>query len=527
MSSTRFSAWSFFLVLISSLLIASCGGSSGGDISNDPPPDIARPLPNEPMPGPGPDPDVGTEPEPEPEPEPIIIKQTIELGIREEIEIRFDESINPDSVEVEGFLITLAAQPVWSEDNQKVTLRPVEGAWESGRHAVSGNLETAEGIPVILELLVNIRLGFDTFQKASFVIGQADFETSEWSSEPTSNSLFDPYGIPTVSGGRLWIPDLGNNRLLGFDGVPAQNQADATWVAGQPDFFSHDHGTSATEFWLPMMGLEHNGYFYMLEHRNNRVSIFDHDPPAAASNVIGQEDLDASLASCSASGLNSPAAMFIVNDKLLVADTENNRVLIWNSVPNNTDGTPADLVLGQNTMDRCARNDDDQNGAADRQPSPRTFHEPSGIWSDGERLVIADGKNNRVLIWNSFPASNFAPADVVLGHADFSSSRSSYPPTPASLSLPHAVWSNGLQLFVADLENNRVLIWDDFPVESFQPADKVLGQSDFESVEFPDDPSAATFSMPGGLVAHRDKLIVLDSFFDRVLIFEATEPSDE
>lgn len=523
MPSTRSSAWSLFLVLAVSLSVASCGGSSGGDKGNDPAsPERLRPLPTGPMPGPGPDPgpDTGTEPQPEP----IIIKQTLELGIREQIEIRFDDPINPDSLEVKGFLITLAAQPVWSDDNREVTLRPVEGAWESGRHVVSGTLEMADGTPVVLELLVDIRLSFDTFQEASFVIGQADFKTSFWSSEPTSNTLFDPYGMPTVSGGRLWIPDLGNNRLLGFDGVPEQNQADATWVAGQSDFFSHGHGTSATEFWTPMMGLEHNGYFYMLEHRNNRISIFDHAPPAAASKAIGQEALDAALAACGASGLNNPTAMFIVNDKLLVADTENNRVLLWNSVPKDADGVAADLVLGQNSMDRCARNDDDQNGAADRQPSPRTFHEPSGIWSDGERLVVADGENNRVLIWNSFPVSNFAPADIVLGQAGFSSSRSSYPPTPASLSLPHAVWSNGLQLFVADLENNRVLIWDEFPAENFQPADKVLGQPDFESAELHDDPSAATFSMPGGLVAHRDKLIVLDSFFDRVLIFKAVEP---
>src|SRR5258706_13175850 len=35
------------------------------------------------------------------------------------------------------------------------------------------------------------------------------------------------------------------------------------------------------------------------------------------------------------------------------------------------------------------------------------------------RLMFADQQNNRVLIWNKVPTTNGAPADLVIGQADF------------------------------------------------------------------------------------------------------------
>lgn len=511
MTSARSSAWTLVFFLISSVLLASCGGSSseGNNNTSRQPETVAPDLP-EPEPEP--------EPESEPELHPIVINKRFELGIREEIQLTFDGPIKPASLKLEGLLAELAARPEWSDGNQKVTLQPFDGAWESGRHTLLGTLETAAGVPVRLEFEVDIRLVFENFQEASTVIGQADFESWEWNEDPAINTLSAPFGIPTLIDGRLWIPELGNNRLLGFDGIPSSNQPDASWVVGQPGFNSWDYGTSATKFWTPLMGLEHEGYFYLLEQGNSRVSIFDHAPPVQVSFVIGQEGLSTRNRACSASGLAEPMGMLIVDNKLLVADSENNRVLVWNAVPKSGSHAP-DIVLGQATMNSCARNDDDQDGSWDRQPSARTLHYPSGIWSDGKRLVIADAENNRVLIWNSFPSSSFTPADVVLGQPDFSSRRSNRR-TADGLYFPYGLWSNGLQLFVADLENRRVLIWDEFPTENAQPADKVLGQPDLDTAEFHDQPSARTFPVPGGILAHRDKLLVLDTLLDRALIFE-------
>lgn len=508
MTSARSSVWTLLFIVTSSIVLASCDSSSDSISSFDS--EIGRPVPD-----------------PDRQPAPIVISESFELGIRDEVVVTFSEPMIPATLKLEGMLADLAARPEWSNDNKTLTVGPAEGAWESGRHKVSGSLESESGVSATLDLQVDIRLVFDTFQEASFVIGQLDLESSEdaGAAGPTINTVFSPFGIPTLIDGRLWIPELGNNRLLGFDGVPSTNLPDASWVAGQPDFESDGYGTSATEFWTPVMGIEHEGYFYLLERGNSRVSIFEGGAHLQASAAIGQENLDTRTGACSASGLDEPSGMLIVDNKLLIADSENNRVLIWNTVPKAGLQHP-DLVLGQAAMDSCARNDDDQDGAWDREPTARTLHYPSSIWSDGKRLVVADEKNSRVLIWNTFPEANFAPADIVLGQSDFSSRRSNIT-TAESLYFPYGLWSNGLQLFVADLENRRVLIWDEFPTENAQPADKVLGQPDFDTAGFHDQASARTFSSPGGIVAHRDKLLVLDTMLDRVLIFEASQVSED
>lgn len=106
-------------------------------------------------------------------------------------------------------------------------------------------------------------------------------------------------------------------------------------------------------------------------------------------------------------------------------------------------------------------------------------------------------------------------------------------PSARTLSQPYeGMWSNGLQLFVADTGNNRVLVWDSFPTENFQPADFVIGQSDFAYFTkndsnqdgLPDESgeaSARTFGSPLGLVGNRDKLLVIDEDNSRVLVFES------
>ena len=42
----------------------------------------------------------------------------------------------------------------------------------------------------------------------------------------------------------------------------------------------------------------------------------------------------------------APQGVWVQNGKLFVADTGNNRVMIWNSIPSKNN-QPADLVLGQ------------------------------------------------------------------------------------------------------------------------------------------------------------------------------------
>jgi len=90
------------------------------------------------------------------------------------------------------------------------------------------------------------------------------------------------------------------------------------------------------------------------------------------------------------------------------------------------------------------------------------------------------------------------------------------------------VAGNGVQLAVADNDNNRVLIWSRMPTASFQPADVVLGQGDFTRFQYNDTdqdgvanatPSAYTTSHPTGLLFHGNRLVVVQ-ISHRVTIFE-------
>ena len=44
--------------------------------------------------------------------------------------------------------------------------------------------------------------------------------------------------------------------------------------------------------------------------------------------------------------------------------------------------------------------------------------EPSAIARTGKQLFVADAGHNRVLVWNTLPAANGAPADFVLGQGE-------------------------------------------------------------------------------------------------------------
>jgi hypothetical protein len=170
-------------------------------------------------------------------------------------------------------------------------------------------------------------------------------------------------------------------------------------------------------------------------------------------------------------------------------------------------------VLGQGSFNICSPN---RGGVADAN----TFSRPAGVWSDGTRLVVADSNNNRVLIWNSIPTINGQPADLVLGQPDFFSSTANPGGValPTTMNFPYdGVYFNNTQLFVADSQNNRVLVWNSFPTASGKAADLVLGQPDFATVAT--GTSSAKMSAPGGIFLYGKQLIVGDTGNNRYLIF--------
>jgi uncharacterized protein (TIGR03437 family) len=213
-----------------------------------------------------------------------------------------------------------------------------------------------------------------------------------------------------------------------------------------------------------------------------------------------------------------------------VADTDNNRVLLWKEVPTMMDQN-ADLVLGQPDFTTLQT-------PTSTFASSSSLRGPQGVWIQNGKLFVADTQNNRVLIWNSMPTTNNQPADLVLGQATFNTntapSPSSTPPTvtAAQLENPTSVTSDGTHLFVSDLGFNRVLIWNSIPTTMDQSADVAVGQPDLVSsvpnnpvvctnlpVGSPQDMCQTSLNFPRFALSDGTRLFIADGGNDRVVIF--------
>jgi hypothetical protein len=92
-----------------------------------------------------------------------------------------------------------------------------------------------------------------------------------------------------------------------------------------------------------------------------------------------------------------------------------------------------------------------------------TLSSVPGVYSDSTRLFIADMGNNRVLIYNSIPTSNDAVinADVVIGQPDFVSNTFNNGGLGANTLLnPYNIYSNGKKMIITDQGNHRILIYN-------------------------------------------------------------------
>jgi len=336
----------------------------------------------------------------------------------------------------------------------------------------------------------------------------------------------------------------------------------ARLVIGQQTFTSQISGVSDTVFGA-VGGLAYaNGSLFVSEGNrlglmpaNNRVLIFNNvlqsfpapsapiDPGVGrcpvcggqANVVVGQPDFVSSAQGLTAAGMRLPCAVSTDGQILAVADTANNRVLIWKSIPTAI-GQPADLVLGQK----------DFNSIGPVVVDNKSFRAPQGVWIQNGKVFVADTQNNRVMIWNSIPTQNDQPADLVLGVPNFTSqpqidlTKQTLVAAANSLLSPISVTSDGTHLFVADLGSNRVLIWNSIPTAMQQPADVEVGQVDFTGSNANDstnlcpssgvdssgnptypDLCGSTMNFPRYALSDGHRLFIADSGNDRVLVYNS------
>jgi hypothetical protein len=294
---------------------------------------------------------------------------------------------------------------------------------------------------------------------ADVVIGQTNFTNhlANQGGSVKANTISNPAGLAT-DGIKLFVADYGNNRVLIYNSVPTVNNANADVVIGQTDMVSVSSGRSATKFGPPL-GVAYDtnsGKLFVLDVNNDRILIYNSVPTtngAAANVVVGASDFTSTTTACTQDHFcTGSAAITAADGKLFLAASCNNRVLIWNSIPT-SNGAPADLVIGQANFTHCVANQG-------LTVAANTLSNPVKIAVLNHRLFIADYNNNRVLIYNSIPSTNNANADIVIGQPNMATSTQLNPPTSSSLYYPNDLYCDNNKIYINDYGNHRVLIYD-------------------------------------------------------------------
>ena len=160
---------------------------------------------------------------------------------------------------------------------------------------------------------------------------------------------------------------------------------------------------------------------------------------------------------------------------------------------------------------------------------------PQGVFRAGNKLIVADYANSRVLIYSPVPTGNHPLALKVIGQSSFTGSQSNQggsTPSASTLSFPEGVWSDGKMLIVGDFNNGRVLIYNDIDaLPTFNGAANLeLGQPDMNTFSF-QGPSNTSLANPRFMFYDGKRLFIEDSF-DRVKVYNTlptanNAPADE
>ncbi len=291
---------------------------------------------------------------------------------------------------------------------------------------------------------------------AEAVLGQPDFTSN--TAHTTRSGMFYPWGVFVDSAGRLWVADESNNRVLRFDHASTKSSgANADRVLGQPNFTSSDTHTTRNGMSGPEgVFMDAGGRLWVSECNNSRVLRFNNAASlsyaANASGVLGQADFTHVDTAITKNRMSCPFNMKVdAGGRLWVADTYNNRVLRFNNAASKPNGAYADGVLGQPGYT-----------SAGSATSRNGIYSPEDVAVDNAtgRLYVTDDNNNRILAFNSAASlGNGANASYVLGQTVFTTNASGA--SAKMLNAPVGLFFDQAAkvLFATDFSNNRVLMY--------------------------------------------------------------------
>jgi sugar lactone lactonase YvrE len=358
----------------------------------------------------------------------------------------------------------------------------------------------------------------------------------------SKDTLKLPSGVAVDKNNNLYVVDFGNNRVLEYNTprtttiVTGSGDSSADEVWGQGNNFTNstcnNGGVTASSLCFPIkVALDGSGNLYVSDTSSNRVLEYDEgaNPPTnlTASRAFGQSNFTSSSCNKGAATPTSatlcPATGLALDSSgdLFALDGNNNRVLEYKT-PLTTD-TTADIVLGEpdfvHTFDIV-------------NPSSLSAPKQVAIDPSSGAIAVADNGNNRVLGWGHAASFvNGAPADLVIGQADFFSgqlNRTGSSPAANTLWSPSGVaFDSAGNLYIGDTLNSRVVEYNTplaacagvFPCVGGS-ANLIIGQSSatVSSCNGGSNPSSTTLCQPTQVnVDSLGNLYVADFGNNRVL----------
>jgi sugar lactone lactonase YvrE len=307
---------------------------------------------------------------------------------------------------------------------------------------------------------------------AEAVFGQSDFGLDSGTTSVVG--MWQPNGLAIGPSGELWVSENSNSRVLRFDNAAtALSGASADGVLGQPDFTSLSGTVGASRLNAPGdVEVDVDGNLFIADSGNNRIVVHldaaSKTDGADADIVIGQDSFLESGSGTGQASLTSPSGVAVnPSGTLYVADTINNRIMVFENALITGDGPDASAVLGQTDFE-----------TADGGLSESEFDYPNKLHiTDVDTLFVADRDNRRVLVFYSIAGmSGEVAADSVIGQEDFESEDLFTGDTATSLPRGVAVDSDD-QLYVADFYRQRVVVFE----SEFTQPDLTVGTTSSET----------------------------------------------
>jgi hypothetical protein len=335
---------------------------------------------------------------------------------------------------------------------------------------------------------------------ATGLIGQSGYTSATANPDGVDSShISGPRGAVAISGSLMYVVDTLNSRILGYNSVPTALGAAADFELGQGDASGTDFSDNSTSGGsnglanpskVSIGSYNGSSYLVVADTANNRVLVWDSLPTTnvQAGYVIGQAGYDGDSpnqgnAAPGAATLSNPTSAMIANGKLFVADQNNNRILIYDMADLAT-GMSAQYVIGQSGFTTATAGIDTY--SATTLSYTMALNQPSDLWTDGRgNLFIADTSNNRVLYYSVVPTGNNPQATYVIGQTGFAQNSSAS--GTQHFDAPWGVYSDGSSLYVGDTGNNRVLEFSLSALASGAEAEYVFGQQDFTHTAYNDD----------------------------------------